>query len=112
MVEQALRARLTELRATEEARLERLEGARKKEKQRRRMQAAQSGLLSGHRAGANGAKRLKTGAAGGDGKSMDDGSDVDAQFLPDDVGGEEARAGDGDGDGPRLSKEVRELMAR
>ena len=76
------------------------------------MQAAQSGLLSGHRAGANGAKRLKTGAAGGDGKGDGGGSDVDAQFLPDDVADGNEQGGDEDGDGPRLSKEVRELMAR
>lgn len=107
MVEQALRARLVELRATEEARLERLKLAREKERIRRR-----NARMAGSSAFGVASKRARmmgkegTSASAGSSKGID----ADAEFLPEDVGG------DGDGedgdDGPRLSKEVRELMAK
>ena len=74
------------------------------------MQAAKAGMLGGRIDRANGAKRLKVDSGPG---GQSGGGEGDAQFLPEDVGLGSANAeDDGDNDGPRLSKEVRELMAR
>lgn len=71
------------------------------------MQAARSGLLGGTGERINGVKRIKLEVEGGKGSN---GTEGDAQFLPEDV--VMGSGVDEDGDGPRLSKEVRELMAR
>ena len=95
MIEHAVKAQLSELRAASEARAERLEAARARERK--------------SRVGAAGAfrtnKRTKVAA-----ESSSSGSNGlvkgDEEFLPED------KEDEGDEDGVYLSKEVRDLMAK
>ncbi|KAK8869549.1 hypothetical protein IAR55_000116 [Kwoniella newhampshirensis] len=100
VIEHAVKARMNELKAGQEARAERLAKARAKERKIR-----QRGGSGAFRGGGGGVKRLKMGE---NGASVDVGTDnekQDDQFLPEDK--EEAEQ-----EGPYLSKEVRDLMSK
>ena len=97
MIEHAVKAQLRDLRAASDARAERLETARAKERK--------------SRAGTTGAFRTKRSKVASGGEASGTGSTEigkgDEQFLPEDKDKDE-----GDEDGVYLSKEVRDLMAK
>jgi len=97
VIEHAVKAQLRDLRAASDARAERLETARAKERK--------------SRAGTTGAFRTKRSKVASGGEASGTGSTEigkgDEQFLPEDKDKDE-----GDEDGVYLSKEVRDLMAK
>ena len=97
MIEHAVKAQLRDLRAASDARAERLEAARARE---RKCRASTTGAFRTKRS-----KVASSGEASGSGSNgVDKG---DEQFLPEDKDKDE-----GDEDGVYLSKEVRDLMAK
>jgi chromosome transmission fidelity protein 1 len=95
VIEHALKSRLADLRAVQDAHHARLAGAREKERQRRE----KSGLFRG-------AKRVKVDHDGARVEREDKG---DEEFLPEDTA---ADAGNPEAEGGNISQQVRELMAK
>jgi hypothetical protein len=94
-MEHAVKAQLNEMRAASEARAERLEAARARERKSR------TGAAGAFRTN----KRTKVvGEGSGSGSSVT--TKGDEEFLPED------KEDEGDDDGVYLSKEVRDLMAK
>ena len=95
VIEHAVKAQLSDLRAASEARAERLEAARARER-KSRIGAAGAFRTS---------KRTKV-VTESSGSGSSGASKGDEEFLPED------KENEGEGDGVYLSKEVRDLMAK
>lgn len=95
MIEHAVKAQLGELRAASEARAERLEAARARE---RKSRMGQAGAFRTNKRTKVAAESSESGSSGT--------AKRDEEFLPED------KEDQGDEDGVYLSKEVRDLMAK